>query len=52
MQVLAKLSCTPVTVALVFLGVVAVIPDIVRFENGKVVERWGVEDMSGFVSRA
>jgi hypothetical protein len=26
--------------------------DIVRFENGKVVERWGVEDMSGFVSQA
>jgi predicted ester cyclase len=30
--------------------VVMRISDIVRFENGKVVERWGVEDMSGFVS--
>ena len=30
--------------------VVIRISDIIRFENGKVVERWGVEDMSGFVS--
>lgn len=30
--------------------VVMRIADIVRFENGKVVERWGVEDMSGFES--
>ena len=30
--------------------VVMRIADFVRFENGKVVERWGVEDMSGFVS--
>ena len=32
--------------------VVMRISDIVRFENGKAVERWGVEDMSGFVSQA
>lgn len=25
--------------------------DLVRIENGKAVERWGVEDMSGFVSQ-
>ena len=31
--------------------VVARVSDIVRFENGKAVERWGVEDMSGFVSQ-
>lgn len=30
--------------------VVMRISDIVRFENGKVVERSGVEDMSGFMS--
>jgi predicted ester cyclase len=29
--------------------VVMRVSDIVRIENGKVVERWGVEDMSGFV---
>jgi predicted ester cyclase len=32
--------------------VVMRISDVVRFENGKAVERWGVEDMSGFVSQA
>jgi len=25
------------------------IADMVRFHNGKVVERWGVEDMSGLM---
>jgi len=31
--------------------VVMRISDLVRFENGKAAERWGVEDMSGFVSQ-
>ena len=31
--------------------VVMRVSDIVRIENGKAVERWGVEDMSGFVSQ-
>ena len=31
--------------------VVMRISDIVRIEDGKAVERWGVEDMSGFVSQ-
>ncbi len=31
--------------------VVIRVSDIVRIENGKAVERWGVEDMSGFVSQ-
>ena len=31
--------------------VVMRVSDIVRIENGKAVERWGIEDMSGFVSR-
>ena len=26
------------------------ISDMVRFQNGKVIERWGVEDMSGLMS--
>jgi steroid delta-isomerase-like uncharacterized protein len=30
--------------------VVMRVSDIVRIENGKAVERWGVEDMSGFMS--
>ena len=30
--------------------VVMRISDVVRIENGKAVERWGVEDMLGFVS--
>jgi predicted ester cyclase len=25
------------------------VSDLVRIENGKAVERWGVEDMSGLV---
>ena len=29
--------------------VVMRVSDVVRFEHGKAVERWGVEDMSGFV---
>ena len=29
--------------------VVMRVSDMVRIENGKAVERWGVEDMSGFV---
>ena len=32
--------------------VVMRISDVVRFENGKVVERWGVEDMSGFLPQS
>lgn len=31
--------------------VVMRISDVVRIEDGKAVERWGVEDMSGFVSQ-
>ena len=31
--------------------VVMRVSDLVRIENGKAVERWGVEDMSGLVSR-
>ena len=31
--------------------VVMRVSDIVRIEKGKAVERWGVEDMSGFVSQ-
>ena len=31
--------------------VVMRVSDIVRIENGKAVERWGVEDMSGFASQ-
>ena len=31
--------------------VVMRVSDIVRIENGKAVEHWGVEDMSGFVSQ-
>ena len=31
--------------------VVMRVSDIVRIENGKAVERWGVEDMSRFVSQ-
>ena len=27
------------------------VSDIVRIENGKAVDHWGVEDMSGFVSQ-
>jgi predicted ester cyclase len=28
------------------------VSDLVRMENGKVVERWGVEDMSGLSGQA
>ena len=31
--------------------VVMRVSDVVRIENGKAVERWGVEDMSGFVAQ-
>ena len=31
--------------------VVMRVSDLVRIENGQVVERWGVEDMSGFVAQ-
>ena len=32
--------------------VVMRVSDIVRIENGRAVERWGIEDISGFVSQA
>jgi predicted ester cyclase len=31
--------------------VVMRVSDLVRIENGKAVERWGVEDMSGVMSQ-